>query len=528
MQESTRGRGAAARRLSAAQGIFSGVFRSGARLFYLEKIVDATVFRFVAQELAAKICGVRLEKVFAPLPGCWTFDLGRPGFLVVHAGKPSPFLFLTAAKPENPPRPSGQAMWLRKRLRGRRVLDVMADWPRRRLALSLSPGEGTWLVISLSAKPMLVDALPPEFGLEPVFPGVEDILADPDIWKTHPHITPPLRRYLQSISPEAGNAFLQEFQVGAAPSFYVGSDHRERMCIRLWPLQNGQHFTQALEAAEYAGTRILAALIKAQSGDDAAASRAERRLRRTLGRLEDDRKRLEAMVAGRKQALLLQGHLHALSKDERLPEIEVPGVGGMERIVLNPALTVRENMERLFARATKGERGLVQVAARRKMLLHASPTPNLPTPQTAVSPSAGKSPLPARFRNIKVAAFRSSDGFFIFRGRSAQANHQLLTKAASPFDYWLHAQDGPGAHVIIKRDFPTQEVPERTIQEAAGLAALASHLKMAESGDVLLCLVRDVRTIKGAALGMVDVRQVLRTVRAAILPELEQRLGITG
>lgn len=490
--------------------------------------MDATVFRFVARELAAKIQGARLEKVFAPLSQCWTFDLGRPGFLVLHAGKPSPFLFLTATKPENPPQPSGQAMWLRKRLRGRRILDIMPDWPRRRLALCLSPGEGAWLVLSLSDQPTLVDALPPEFGLEPVFPGVEEILSDPDIWKTHPHITPPLRRYLQSLPTEAGNAFLQDFQAGTAPIFYVGQDRKERMCIRLWPLQNGQHFTQALDAAEYVGTRMLAALVRAKGGDDAVASRAARRLQRTLNRLEDDRKRLENMVAGREQALRLQEYLHALPKDERVPEVQVPVVGGTERIALNPTLTVRENMERLFARAAKGERGLLQVRARREMLLRGIPEQDPAVPQTTISSPAIHESLPARFRNIKVAAFRSSDGFFIFRGRSAQANHQLLTKAASPFDYWLHAQDGPGAHVIIKRDFPTQEVPEHTIQEAAGLAALSSHLKMAGSGDVLLCLVRDVRTIKGAALGMVEVRKVLRTVRAVITPELEQTLGISG
>lgn len=139
---------------------------------------------------------------------------------------------------------------------------------------------------------------------------------------------------------------------------------------------------------------------------------------------------------------------------------------------------------------------------------------------------AASFPLPARYRKLKVGVYRSSDGFYLLRGRNAQANHQLLTQVASPFDYWLHAQDGPGAHVIIRRDFPRQEVPETTLQEAAVLAALASHLKMGDRGDVLLCLVRDVRTIKGAALGVVGVDKVLRTVRPAIDPNLEKRLQV--
>ena len=71
-------------------------------------------------------------------------------------------------------------------------------------------------------------------------------------------------------------------------------------------------------------------------------------------------------------------------------------------------------------------------------------------------------------------------------------------------------------------------MPERTIQQAAALAALASHLKMADRGEVLLCLVKDVRPIKGAALGMVGVDKVLRTVRPAIDPALEENLRLEG
>jgi predicted ribosome quality control (RQC) complex YloA/Tae2 family protein len=188
-------------------------------------------------------------------------------------------------------------------------------------------------------------------------------------------------------------------------------------------------------------------------------------------------------------------------------------------------------MERYFSRASKGERGLGIVEARTRALrleLEA-------VRQRTIQPASGRntspavrpaSALPARYARFKVAVFRSSDGFLLLRGRSAQANHQLLTKLASPFDYWLHAQGGPGAHVIIKRDFAAQDVPEGTIQEAACLAALSSHLKMADRGDVLLCLVKDVCAIKGAPMGLVNVDKVLRTVRPALDPGLEERLRL--
>lgn len=97
--------------------------------------MDASVFCFVARELATRIRGMRVEKVFAPLPETWTISFGRAGYLVLCTGKPTPFLYLSTHKPENPHNPAGRAMWLRKRLRDRRVLDLVADWPRRQLAL---------------------------------------------------------------------------------------------------------------------------------------------------------------------------------------------------------------------------------------------------------------------------------------------------------------------------------------------------------------------------------------------------------
>lgn len=494
--------------------------------------MDASVFRFVAAELAARIRGLRIEKVFAPLPDTWTFSMGRAGYLVLSTGRPTPFLFLSPLKPENPQNPSGRAMWLRKRLRDRRVHGLVSDWPRRRLALEMSAGEGRWLILDLAEAPALVDALPPGFGDEPVWPELDRIVGEDGLWRELPHLTPPLRNRLRSLPAEEARALVRDIAAGACGTFYHGQDHRGRHQARLWPLEGGGSCASALEAARMAHGRTLADMARAHGGEDDAATRNIRRIERALARVEADRARLEEMVALRGKGLLLQAHLHGLDKNARLAVLRLDDAGGGEtELRLDPGATVRENMDRFFARAAKGERGLAMVAARVQTLrreLEAAKAGRLETPsvQGRTAPQPAAAPLPARYRGIKVGVYRSSDGFLILRGRSAQANHQLLTKAASPFDYWLHAQDGPGAHVVIKRDFPTQEVPERTVQEAASLAALASHLKMADRGDVLLCMVRDVRTIKGADFGMVGVDKVLRTVRPAIDPSLEDRLRL--
>lgn len=76
-----------------------------------------------------------------------------------------------------------------------------------------------------------------------------------------------------------------------------------------------------------------------------------------------------------------------------------------------------------------------------------------------------------------VRRYLSSDDYEILVGRAAQTNDRLTFKIARPHDLWLHAADYPGSHVVIRN--PTRnEVPHRTIIEAAQLAA-----KFSQAGD---------------------------------------------
>jgi predicted ribosome quality control (RQC) complex YloA/Tae2 family protein len=76
-----------------------------------------------------------------------------------------------------------------------------------------------------------------------------------------------------------------------------------------------------------------------------------------------------------------------------------------------------------------------------------------------------------------VRRYRSSDGYEVLVGRAAQTNDRLTFKVAKPHDLWLHAADYPGSHVVI-RNQTRNEIPHRTIIEAAQLAA-----KFSQAGD---------------------------------------------
>jgi Predicted RNA-binding protein homologous to eukaryotic snRNP len=72
--------------------------------------------------------------------------------------------------------------------------------------------------------------------------------------------------------------------------------------------------------------------------------------------------------------------------------------------------------------------------------------------------------------------FRTTDGFEVMVGKSDRENDELTFRTARPTDIWLHAADYPGSHVVI-RNPARAEVPQRSIAEAAELAAFYSQAK---------------------------------------------------
>jgi predicted ribosome quality control (RQC) complex YloA/Tae2 family protein len=124
-----------------------------------------------------------------------------------------------------------------------------------------------------------------------------------------------------------------------------------------------------------------------------------------------------------------------------------------------------------------------------------------------------------------VLRVRSSDGFLMLRGRNAAGNDAVV-KGGSAFDLWFHAQDGPGAHVVVRLDHPGQHVPEQTMIEAASLAAARSWQRDDAAVRIMCALLRDVRKVKGAAAGAVRVDAVLRSLVVAPDSSLEESLRI--
>jgi len=513
--------------------------------------VEANFFRFLAGELSTALMGQRFEKIHGPADGVLVFTLhgqGRTSHLIFRPAKSAGLLFLSPERPANPPAPPMQVMWLRKRLTGRRVLDARVDWPNLRLALALSPRDvpaaGHWAVFDLREGFLLAEDFPAP--LEPSWPSLERILDDAEVWREHAQITPPLRKRLAALAtgnPAQAARLLQRLQKGASDAFHLPPAPLRPETPPAPPLAwdegipGAESYASAAEAATAFGQRTLFPQLSraedAESLDEAAKLR--KRVKRQQSLLDQDEARHGKLASLSHAAEALQIALSGLKTTPQQTSIvlEHPEHGPVE-VPLDPCLSPVENMTLLFRQAAKGRRGLAHVE-RRRAELAAGKGPELHPARRAsgkppASSTTGKPPapvvVPKRYQGLAVALFRTSDGFLVLRGKSSQANHDMLSKAAGPFDLWFHVSGGPSAHVILKRDFPDQQVPQASLNEAAGLCALKSFRKDDAKAEVLCALVRDVRKVKGAAIGSVAVDHVQCTLLVALDPGLEARLAL--
>ncbi|MBR4362682.1 MAG: NFACT family protein [Ruminococcus sp.] len=119
--------------------------------------------------------------------------------------------------------------------------------------------------------------------------------------------------------------------------------------------------------------------------------------------------------------------------------------------------------------------------------------------------------------------YKSSDGYTILVGRNNHQNDQLTLKFAEKTDIWLHTQTITGSHVIIVTDGETP--PDKTIEEAAVIAAVNSRGRNSTLVPVDYCLARYVKKPSGAKPGKV----IFTNYKTAFVKpdtELEQSLRV--
>lgn len=98
--------------------------------------------------------------------------------------------------------------------------------------------------------------------------------------------------------------------------------------------------------------------------------------------------------------------------------------------------------------------------------------------------------------------YLSSDGFHIYVGKNNYQNDELTFKFATGGDWWFHAKNMPGSHVIVKTE-GAEELPDRTFEEAARLAAYYSKGRGQEKVEIDYIQKKHVKKPAGAKPGFV-------------------------
>lgn len=186
---------------------------------------------------------------------------------------------------------------------------------------------------------------------------------------------------------------------------------------------------------------------------------------------------------------------------------------------LDPALSAQENAKRFFKQYRKGKlskayaesqvdglsaeieylEGQLENIEKCETLYELNEIKEELIRERYLRPENKRAQKPA-VKSSEPMRFVSGDGVTIYVGKNNRQNDALTLRDARSDNIWLHAKNIPGSHVIIDFD---GEPPERTLREAAMLAAYYSHARASGGVPVDYTPRRFVKKPSGARPGMV-------------------------
>jgi len=168
-------------------------------------------------------------------------------------------------------------------------------------------------------------------------------------------------------------------------------------------------------------------------------------------------------------------------------------------VPLDSALSLRENIDKMFKRYQKATRGKSVVAKQLKELQNRrvvldEQTKRLEAIKDWDTWHAISSKLPAKVERTEVPAAPQSqtkrfrtvqmDEREILIGKGARENDELTFDVAGPEDFWFHVADYSGSHVVVRNPRKDRELEEPALVKAAQLAAYFSQARNSSKVEV--------------------------------------------
>lgn len=101
----------------------------------------------------------------------------------------------------------------------------------------------------------------------------------------------------------------------------------------------------------------------------------------------------------------------------------------------------------------------------------------------------------------KPLHYISSDGYHMYVGKNNLQNDELTFSFANGNDWWFHAKQAPGSHVIVRTN--GDELPDTTFEEAGRLAAYYSKKQGSDKVEIDYVEKKHVKKPNGAKPGFV-------------------------
>lgn len=270
----------------------------------------------------------------------------------------------------------------------------------------------------------------------------------------------------------------------------------------------------------YYATRSVITRIRQKSSDlrrivQTALERNYKKYDLQQKQMEDTKKRDKYKVWGE----LLNTYGYELFGGEKEYTCQDFYTGETVRIPLDPQLTARENARRYFDKYSKLKR--TSEALSQLLVETRQEIDHLESINTSLDIALKEEDLVQIKQELTEYGFikkhgpygkkaritsrpfhyLSSDGFHIYVGKNNYQNEELTFKFATGNDWWFHAKGIPGSHVIVKSE--GKELPDRTFEEAAALAAYYSKGRSSEKTEIDYIQKKHVKKVAGAAPGFV-------------------------
>ncbi len=517
--------------------------------------MDAATLDGILGELRPRLVGQHLGRIRAGSTHALVVELARGGRLGCEAARETAGLFLLtrdearalAGDDDAPAGRTRQALLLsRKHLEGARVEALERIAGSRTVVLRTGPAS---FVLRLGgaapALTLVVDGTalatvgegPPAWPPPPPDPEREWDRIDPQRFaaevqearargwsdvRAHVAACPPLGPGLARLLA-LGTLSLDEMRArlaAARPTILApapleqcdDADLAARQAVQMAPFAPAEARAAVLHPPSWtaAGAMYLAAHVRGQRFAQAQrrcledARRRMKRLQQLHSRLIEDSQGLPAAAGLRRSAeALLAASGTAPPGADHLDVPDPYDPSQRLRIAIDARLTVPMNANRLFDKARRIDRAARHVeqrlsAARSDLEgTRAEEAAALAARNVAdLSPVRPPEPGGERAASGGPRRYLTSRGLEVLAGRGARENQRITFEVAGPEDWWLHARDVPGSHVVL-RD-PEGRASEQDVREAAEVAAFFSAAREEAQMDVHATRRKHVRPAGGA------------------------------